>query len=265
MSNSGFLASMFARQMGDIGDKLTNAYAAQHADVAIQVEVENARKKANDLASRVSQEMTAMQTATTKVTELQARLSRAKQAGKQAKAAVDAAGDDAAQREVAQGMLQTCFKAMTEIGGTDAPYDGSVAGTLFEAKEAVKKQGENLAFWQGEHHKAVDEATHMEERVLHAAEVLARAKQEQQNAEEQRRQVEADANLLKKGGAHVGLDAMEAAAKDAQQKATAARLQTDAVRGASGSPTNADAVFDKLLAKPAPDAHAAAMDAFSNL
>jgi hypothetical protein len=256
---------MLGRQMGNIGDSITNAYAAQHADVAIQVEVENARRRANELAARVAQEMTATQAATTKVTELQARLDRAKQAGRQAKAAVDAAGDDAAQREVAQGMLQTCFKTMTEIGGAEAPYDGSVSGTLFEAKQAVATQKNNQTFWQEEHRKAVEEATHMEERASHAAEVLARAKQEQKTAEDQRRQAEADANLAKSSGSHVGLDAMEAAAREAQEKATAARLQAEAVRNVSGSASSADAVFDKLLAKPTPDAHTAAMDAFSNL
>ena len=143
---------------------------------------------------------------------------------------------------------------MKEIGGDTAPYDGSIAGTLFDATTDLSKAQADLAEWQNVHQQAVQQLTTAQATLKHAKDDMERAQRDADRAKERQRQAEEDANLRGglNQGAGVAINAMAATAAKARESARAATLQADALRAAKGG--DADAIVAETLAstKPSP-------------
>lgn len=250
MSKTSFLAQMGITKMGQIGDAITSAIIQFDPETASAAQIAEYRHHCDDIAHRVAQAETEVNTANSKVNDLQPKLGRDREAAKALRASIGAATDQA-RITTLTSQATTIITQMKEIGGDD--MTGESAGTLFDARTDLTQAQSDLAEWTSVHQQTVAQLTTAESAMKHAKEDMERAQREADRARERQRQAEQDAHL-RSGlgqGTGVAVDAMTAQAAKMRENARAATLQADALHAAKGGDADAIVAATLAAAKPA--------------
>jgi len=218
---------------------------------------------ANELASRVAQAETQVETDQRLITQKQETLDRNQQAAAILGTRLQEASDknETILVESLTSKLMPVLNEIERLGGEDG--SGETAGDLFEAKANLQQSLVDLAEWQETHHEAVEQLASARERLRKAHAAMEHSTEAQKRAEARRQQMERDAGLRQGlDTTNLALAAMEQAAIDAKQAARAATIQSDALRH-TGSGTADDIVAETLAGlKPKP---ASALDRLAKL
>ena len=253
MSKASFLAQMGIAKMGKIGDAITTALVRFDPETASAAQIAEMDDHANELASRVAQAETQVETDQRQVMQKQDALDRNQQAatilGTRLQAASDA--NDVALVESLTNKLTPVLNEIEHLGGEDG--SGETAGDLFDAKATLQQSLADLFEWQETHRGAVEQLASARDRLRKAHTDMERSAEAQRRSEARRQQAERDAGLRQGlDTTNIALSAMEQAAIEAKQKARAATIQTDVLRH-TGSASADDIVAETLASqKPKP-------------
>lgn len=248
MSTTSFLAHMGIAKMGKIGDAIVTSLVKFDPETASAAQIAEMDVNCNQLAARVAQAETQVETDQRVIEQLTTALARSTKAATILGERMQAAQDSSVV-EAFNSKLTSVLNEIEQIGGEDG--SGTSSGSLFDAKQHLTESTSDLAEWRDTHHGAVAQLTTARDRLRKAHSEMEHAAQEQQRAEERRRQAERDAGLRDGlDSANVALSAMEQAALNAKKAARAAALQTEALRQSSGK--TADDIVNEALATEKP-------------
>lgn len=253
MSKTSFLAQMGIAKMGKIGDAIISSLVQFDPETASAAQITEMDINCNQLAARVAQAETAAETDQRNVEQLRALLERGKKAasllGDRLRDA-ETRGDAASVANL-NSKLTAVLNEVEQVGGEDG--SGASSGNLFDAQQRLTESQSDLVEWRETHANAVTQLTNARDRLRRAHADMEHAVQEQQRAEERRKQAERDAGLRQGlDTTNVALSAMEQAAADAKKAARAASIQTEALRQTSNK-TAEDIVKEALAEEPKPN------------
>lgn len=252
MSKTSFLAQMGIAKMGKIGDAIVTALVQFDPETASAAQIAEMDTNCYQLAARVAQAETAVETNQRAVDQLRTAFDRSKQAATILGERLQAATQGDAVADTLNTKLTTVLNELEQIAGEDGA--GSTSGTLFDAQQNLVESQGDLVEWRDTHAHAVLQLTSARDRLRRAHAEMQHAVQEQQRAEERRKQAERDAGLRQGlDTTNVALSAMERAADDAKKAARAATIQTDALRETTGKSAE-DIVNEALAQQPKPNA-----------
>jgi chromosome segregation ATPase len=252
MSNFSFLEHMGIAKMGHIGDQLTTAIINFDPATASQAQIAEYNAKCDGIEHKIAACETAVATANSTMTSLQAKLDRAREAGKAMKVAIGAATDDTVKAKLTEQAM-TVMTQIKQVGGSS--LDGLADGDLFEAKADLARAQSDLAEWKNVHQQMIAQLKSAKGDLQHAQDEIARAQRDKERAQARAAQENADAGL-RSGlgtGASPAIAAMQAQAAKLKEDARAATLHADALHQTSHS--DADSIIADVLAKgtPAPN------------
>lgn len=241
-------------KMGKIGDAIVTSLVQFDPETASAAQIAEMDINCNQLAARVAQAEAAVEADQHTIEQLRTALERSKKAasllGDRLQEA-ETRGDTASVANL-NSKLTTVLNEVEQVGGEDG--SGSGSGNLFDAQQRLTEDQRDLVEWRQTHGNAVSQLTDARERLRRAHADMEHAAQEQQRAEERRKQAERDAGLRRGlDTTNVALSAMEHAAIAAKEAARAASIQTEALRQTSGK--NAEDIVNEALAEqPKPNA-----------
>jgi chromosome segregation ATPase len=253
MSNFSFLEHMGIAKMGHIGDQLTTAIINFDPTTASEVDIATYKEKCDSIEHKIAESETAVATANTTMTNLQAKLDRACEAGKAMKAAINAATDNTVKTQLIE-QANVVMTQIKQVGGSS--LDGLTDGDLFDAKDDLARAQTTLTEWKNVHVQMIGQLKSAQGDLKHAQDDIARAQRDKERAQARARQEEADAGLrsgLGASGTSPALAAMQAKAAKLKEDARAATIHADAVHQTTHS--DADSIIADVLAKgtPAPN------------
>jgi hypothetical protein len=252
MSAGEFLARMGIARLGRLGDTITQAIVSFDPATASQVQIDQMGAHCQELGGRVAEAEVADEKAHKVVLGLQATLSKTKEAAKIIGDRLKALPEGNPSAEQLNTQLNTLMDQIEAIAGPE--MDGSTAGTLFEANQDFVQAEADWHEWQTVHAGAVESWTTARKRLEQAAHDMEHAQVAEAREHEKQAQAERDAGL--KTGMdtqNIALDAMTRAAEQAQARARAATITTQAIKASTGqSAGSADDIVKQTLATAAP-------------
>jgi len=253
-------------KLGDIGDNLTSWYAQFDPETASAAEIAQLGDRANALAHRIAEIQGKLEHDQHAVETLNSKLTRDKQAaqilGGRLKAAQTAESVDSAMVTQLTAQITPILTEIETLGGEDGT--GNKDGGLFDAKQTMQADTDDMAQFRAAHTKAINDWTTARSRLDHARSDMERAAQQKQDAMARQAQAQRDAGLLHSAAAGgIALTAMDRRAEQLRTEARAATIQADGLRHAGGADTAS--IVDSVLTEAPPDKSSAALDRLARL
>lgn len=261
-----FIANMAVAKVGGIGQSVATALAKFDPDTASQVDIDNMDrefKKLGALVAKAEQDEIRTHKVTT---DLETTLSQTIKASSILSGQIDAAdaAGNAGLSATLNSQLNTLVTNIEEIGGN--PADGTVSGTLFDARQEHALAESDFHELQQLHAGSASALTTARSRLDKARADMARAGRAEVAAHEREARAEQVAGI-KTGlsGSGIALQVMEKQAADSKERSRAAILNAEALNKTSETSASAADIVSRTLSSAAAIPQESARDRLARL